>query len=67
MKKVQKINTINALGLTYIAVQRRLWILVYTLWKRNEEYDPGKFKVPPCAINRVVFISGSLSLSKVIL
>jgi len=27
----------------YVAVQRKLMILVYTLWKRNEEYDPGKY------------------------
>lgn len=27
----------------YVAVQRKLLILVYTLWKRNEEYDPGRY------------------------
>lgn len=28
----------------YVAVQRKLLILVYTLWKRNEEYDPGRYR-----------------------
>lgn len=27
----------------YVAVQRKLLILIYTLWKRNEEYNPGKY------------------------
>ena len=26
----------------YVAVQRKLLILIYTLWKNNEEYNPEK-------------------------
>jgi transposase len=28
----------------YVAVQRKLLILIYTLWKNNEEYNPEKHK-----------------------
>jgi acyl-coenzyme A synthetase/AMP-(fatty) acid ligase len=24
----------------YVAVQRKLLIMIYTLWKKNEKYDP---------------------------
>jgi len=26
----------------YVAVQRKLLILIYTLWKKNEEYNPDQ-------------------------
>jgi transposase len=29
----------------YVAVQRKLLMLIYTLWKRDEEYDPNRLNI----------------------
>ena len=29
---------------SYVAVQKKLLVLIYHIWKKNEEYDPGYMK-----------------------
>ncbi len=50
---------------SYVAIQRKLLILIYTLWKKNEVFDPGYHKKIPSAVEEVV-TSFRLSLEEAV-
>lgn len=50
---------------SYVAIQRKLLILIYTLWKKNEVFDPGYHKKISSGVEEVV-TSFRLSLEEAV-
>ena len=50
---------------SYVAIQRKLLILVYTLWKKNEKFDENYHKKTSARVEKAV-TSSRLSLEEAV-
>jgi transposase len=49
----------------YVAMQRKLLVLIYTLWKKNEPFDPNYYKSSGNEEQKLLFSFGSGGLKKI--